>query len=300
MSNRTELTESRVEKALECYVEQRMKLQEFAELLDLSLGAASHILQGRTWTQVKRPPNLQYPWPEHPTNRRHLTTEKVEEGLRLYILHGWTAEKLAEFLDTKSMHHLKSIFDGYLFKEAVRPKELIWRTETDAFAEKLRVGLELYAGHGDVNKLSEFIGKNLDQTLRIIEGRTYTHVPRPEGLQDIKKVLVPNKDVHQIIELTCQVFNVSSDNLMSHSRAALIALPRHVAMYLARKHLDLSFPELGIQFGRDHSTIQHACASVEDKMRSSNSLFAKIQILDELVKEKIGSLLTANSPSAIL
>ena len=263
-----------------------MNLQEFADLLGLSTIAAGNLLNGKSWQHVPRPTNFQYPWPATPSPRRYLNKEKVEEGFHLYILHGWTAEQLAEFLDTRSMHHLKNIFEGFIFKDAVRPKDLVWRTAADAVDEKIRVGLELYVHHKDVNKLADFIGKNLDQTLHILEGKTHRQVPRPSGLQQLKFTMSPNKDVNQIIELTCQVFNSSPELLMGSSRAAPVTLPRHVAMYLARKHLCLSFPELGIQFGRDHSTIQHACAVVEEKMRSSNAIFAKIQILDQLIEDQ--------------
>jgi chromosomal replication initiator protein len=37
-------------------------------------------------------------------------------------------------------------------------------------------------------------------------------------------------------------------------------------MWMVRKHTELSFPEIGRVFDRDHATVQHACKKVADEM----------------------------------
>lgn len=49
----------------------------------------------------------------------------------------------------------------------------------------------------------------------------------------------------------------------SRGRAA-VAFARQTAMYLAHVHLGLSLSEVGRTFGRDRTTVAHACARVED------------------------------------
>jgi chromosomal replication initiation ATPase DnaA len=46
---------------------------------------------------------------------------------------------------------------------------------------------------------------------------------------------------------------------------ATAALARQTAMYLAHVHLGLSLSEVGRNFGRDRTTVAHACACVEDR-----------------------------------
>ena len=53
-------------------------------------------------------------------------------------------------------------------------------------------------------------------------------------------------------------------------------------MYLCRKHLGLSFPELGRAFGgRDHSTALYSCKKVEQLQRDDKSLKTMLHALTE-------------------
>jgi chromosomal replication initiator protein len=67
------------------------------------------------------------------------------------------------------------------------------------------------------------------------------------------------RTVAEIQGATCEFFGISPDELLSPGRAARIAWPRQVAMYLARELTGESLPAIGRQFGgRDHTTILHA------------------------------------------
>lgn len=58
---------------------------------------------------------------------------------------------------------------------------------------------------------------------------------------------------------TCKRYGLSADELISRSRAARVAWPRQLAMYLARELTEESLPAIGRQFGgRDHTTVMHA------------------------------------------
>ena len=50
----------------------------------------------------------------------------------------------------------------------------------------------------------------------------------------------------------------------SRGRAAA-ALARQTAMYLAHVHLGLSLQRVGTHFGRDRTTVAHACRRIEDR-----------------------------------
>jgi chromosomal replication initiator protein len=53
-------------------------------------------------------------------------------------------------------------------------------------------------------------------------------------------------------------------------------------MYLARRHTNLSFPELGREFGgRDHSTIQHGYHRVEEELVDNPDLAYKIRLIEQ-------------------
>lgn len=52
--------------------------------------------------------------------------------------------------------------------------------------------------------------------------------------------------------------------ILGPSRSAEVAAARQVAMYLCHTLLSLTMTDVGRAFGRDRTTVAHACASVED------------------------------------
>jgi chromosomal replication initiator protein len=59
-----------------------------------------------------------------------------------------------------------------------------------------------------------------------------------------------------ILKKLAEYFNLKVADLVSKRRHRAVSIPRHVAMYLIRKHTNHSLPEIG-EFlgGRDHSTV---------------------------------------------
>jgi chromosomal replication initiator protein len=73
--------------------------------------------------------------------------------------------------------------------------------------------------------------------------------------------------VERIQDLVAEAFGLTRDELLSKSRAARVAWPRQVAMYLAREHTHETLPAIGRRFGgRDHSTVLHACKRAADRI----------------------------------
>lgn len=92
------------------------------------------------------------------------------------------------------------------------------------------------------------------------------------------------QDVAQIVKRVAAAFGVPEKELLGPSRLRRVMVPRQVAMYLARELSGLSLPRLGSAFGRDHSTVLHACRRVEEELDSDAALAGLVrQLRDELV-----------------
>ena len=66
--------------------------------------------------------------------------------------------------------------------------------------------------------------------------------------------------------LVAQTFQLTRADLHARSRCeAPIAFARQVAMYVAHVRLALPLTEVGRRFGRDRTTVAHACRVVEDR-----------------------------------
>jgi len=69
------------------------------------------------------------------------------------------------------------------------------------------------------------------------------------------------KDIQVLIS---GYFNISISDLISNKKTSKYSYPRHLAMYLSRKYTDMSFQDIGYQFGnRNHSSIIYAVKKIE-------------------------------------
>jgi chromosomal replication initiator protein len=137
------------------------------------------------------------------------------------------------------------------------------------------------AAHDDVEldeeRALDVIAERVHTNVRALEGALIRVVAfssltgRPLTAQLAEEVLVglypsggqpggSHRTVTQIQHATCELFDLSSDELLSPGRNQRVAWPRQLAMYLARELTGESLPAIGRQFGgRDHTTVMHAC-----------------------------------------
>ena len=73
-----------------------------------------------------------------------------------------------------------------------------------------------------------------------------------------------------IISQVCKFYNVDEVDLRGSKKNKGIAEPRQIAMYLIRKLTNLSLPEIGMQFGKDHSTVLYNIRKVEVALKDAN------------------------------
>nr|WP_206364751.1 chromosomal replication initiator protein DnaA [Sphingomonas populi] len=71
--------------------------------------------------------------------------------------------------------------------------------------------------------------------------------------------------IDEIQKVVSAHFDLKPVELVSARRAVVIARPRQIAMYLAKRLTTRSLPEIGRKFGgRDHSTVIHAVRRIEE------------------------------------
>jgi chromosomal replication initiator protein len=104
-----------------------------------------------------------------------------------------------------------------------------------------------------------------------------------EVLSGLYPELTPRaRTLKEIQERTCEVFGVSMDDLLSPSRAAPLAWPRQVAMYLSRELTDATLPAIGRAFGgRNHTTVLHAYRRTAERIASDRDAYETVRRLTE-------------------
>ena len=117
--------------------------------------------------------------------------------------------------------------------------------------------------------------------------------PHPLRSQACAAGIVPREAIEEAV---VQVFGVAYDELHRTTRGrARVAHARQVAMYLAHVACGLSLTDTGRLFGRDRTTVAHACTVVED--RRDDPLFDRAL---DLLGWVVAALATRRSTSSFL
>ena len=74
-----------------------------------------------------------------------------------------------------------------------------------------------------------------------------------------------------IISQVCKFYSVDEVLLRGTQKNKGITEPRQIAMYLIRKLTNLSLPDIGKEFARDHSTVLHSIRKVEVALKNGDS-----------------------------
>jgi chromosomal replication initiator protein len=90
--------------------------------------------------------------------------------------------------------------------------------------------------------------------------------------------------IDNIKKLVASHYNIRITDLNSPRRTRMLARPRQVAMALAKDLTQHSLPEIGEAFGKDHTTVLHACRKVLE-LRAED---AKIREDWELLQRQLG------------
>ena len=88
--------------------------------------------------------------------------------------------------------------------------------------------------------------------------------------------------IDRILEKVAKKYGVSTEDIRGSKRTKEIAWARHISIYLIRKLTDMSLPQIGKIFNRDHTTVINSLKTIEKEL-GSNSI-TDIDIAD-LTKE---------------
>ncbi|RKY63177.1 MAG: chromosomal replication initiator protein DnaA, partial [Candidatus Latescibacterota bacterium] len=119
-----------------------------------------------------------------------------------------------------------------------------------------------------------------------LTGRDITLDLAKELLKDTIPTYTPgNITIELIQKKVCSHYQVPFDLLVGETRKKEVATARQVAMYIAKVLTNSSLKTIGLHFGgRDHSTVIHACQTVESRMQNDPFFREEVQNLIELCR----------------
>jgi chromosomal replication initiator protein len=144
-----------------------------------------------------------------------------------------------------------------------------------------------------------FIASHIDSNVRELEGSltrlgAYASLTKSPLTVEFAKDVLHDHLKHKtreaitadaIQQAVCVEFSLRPADLRSKRRSKDVAVPRQLAMYLCRKLLNASFPTIGNLFGgRDHSTVIHATAVTERRMKDDAGFQATVERLERVIQ----------------
>jgi chromosomal replication initiator protein len=147
----------------------------------------------------------------------------------------------------------------------------------------------------------DLIAKNVETNVRDLESsltkllayedlikETITVEIAQEQLRDtFSSPIAENITIENIQKIVANYFNISFSDIKGKKRTKSVALPRHIAFYIAHKLTEYSFTELGFEFGgKHHTSVMYACQQIENSIQHDSSLNETIQLLERRIKDK--------------
>jgi len=91
------------------------------------------------------------------------------------------------------------------------------------------------------------------------------------------------------LQLTAKACGVEITLVAANKRRAPVAFARQLAMYLCHVVADMSLRDVAAEFGRDRTTVSHACHAIEDR-RECPIFDRQIEHLERRLKLQIREL----------
>lgn len=118
-----------------------------------------------------------------------------------------------------------------------------------------------------------------------LNGRTITMELTQEVFRHILRDQSAACSIESIQKLVSDYYQIKPSELKSARRVRSLVEPRQVAMYLCKKHLHASYPEIGHKFGgKDHTTVMHAVRKIEEHITKNPKLRDDVNFLEKSLK----------------
>ncbi len=151
------------------------------------------------------------------------------------------------------------------------------------------------------HKIALFIAEHIFHNVRQLEGAinrlsAFSRLINKEVTEDVVENTLgelfqqhPQKrvSVENILKCVSAIFEVRISDLKGTSRTKDVALPRQVAMYLAKELMTDSLMKLASAFGgKTHSTLLHAWKKIREQLQSDESLRRQVEIARRNLEDK--------------
>jgi chromosomal replication initiator protein len=180
---------------------------------------------------------------------------------------------------------LRSRFGGGMIADIGAPDLETRIAILKAKSEEKNVGLD--------QNILEYIASNVKNNIRELEGALnrliifYKINSKSPDIKTVKKLLnnlvnAPKKTTNfkNIVKTVSNFYDLTEEDLLSHTRKKEVVRPRQIAMYLLREELNESYPSIGRKFkGKDHTTIIYAFDKIQSEIKNNETMLTEINLI---------------------
>lgn len=149
------------------------------------------------------------------------------------------------------------------------------------------------------DEVSHFIASHIKSNVRDLEGvlirlaamASLAQTPislnlAREVIQKTSSQFASSLNIEAVQKMVADHFSLRVLDLKSPRRHKNLAVPRQIAMYLCKKHIKASFPEIGDKFGgKDHTTVMHACQRIKNGMEADPFIRENLDYLERAISQ---------------
>ena len=143
----------------------------------------------------------------------------------------------------------------------------------------------------------QYLASNLRTSVRELEGvmislmaqssinkKAITIEMTQQIIERFMRNSVKELSVEYIINVVCDFFKISADQLAHKTRKQQVVQARQIAMYLSKKYSNTSLAAIGKQCGnKDHATVHHACKTVSDRLETDKQFKALMADIEKKI-----------------
>ena len=159
------------------------------------------------------------------------------------------------------------IVKAYAKELEVEADDVVFEYIADNFVNNVR---ELKGAFNKVSAYAEFSG--IGVTLELAKKALNCEVRKKEIAID------------KVAQVVADYFELTVKDLKSTARQQKIAHARHIAVFMAREVLQMSYEAIGDYFNKKHTTIMYSCDLIEEKLNSDGELKNTIEELKGLLR----------------
>lgn len=190
---------------------------------------------------------------------------------------------------------LKSRFEGGLIADIQPPN---YETKLAILIKKARDiasrdGLKYDISHEILDLIATKVSSNIRSlegalnkiiAYTVLNGRAPNILEAEIAIRDFLTITTTKKITSkQILQLICEYYEISEEEIVSNKKNQNIAYPRQIAMYLTRKMMDMSYKAIAEMYGKsDHTTVKHAYDKLEKEVK--RNIETKTLVDDFIIK----------------